>query len=211
MFLRRVGPLTGFLLILACGGEKKPDNRVVCLEGGPAVGRVGDCDIPKPSFRYAVMLSRGAGGQDRALHSLFEREILAQGALEAGDAPASASEVQQRIAAGEALLLGQRMSSPPWFEEGSFSMRGLKDWVGSLGLTMDEFVAEQRREMLAQRMRERVGGAAPDPVKVEAWRSKRCDELLGRGRISVVPEVSTDFQPCAPPPLAIDPGALNLE
>jgi hypothetical protein len=193
--------LSGALLVVlvACGNAKDARS-VACLDvGKQAIGHVGACDLGMTSYRYAVLLAGERAARGRALAALVDRELLAQAALEAGDTPASSGDLLRRVAAGDVRLLGAPMEHAPWVVDGGFDKRALDDFVGSLSITIDDFAAEQGRELLADKMRQRIAGTPPDPGKVLAWLAKRCHDLAARGQITLESAAAGGYQPCAPP------------
>lgn len=141
-----------------------------CAPSTTYVAKVGDVEISDASFRFAVnALDVGASGararamrvREQIMDGLIERELLAQAAAERGFT-ISDEEVEERIAKGEMYLLGNRWPGQLiYFKDGVFDYDLLERYVRSRSLpSVAAFVNEQRREMLAQKMRELLAMSA---------------------------------------------------
>ncbi|MFH0903364.1 MAG: peptidylprolyl isomerase [Pseudomonadota bacterium] len=151
VFIISFGPQAG------SGGSGCATNKVYAA-------RVGSADISHASFRYGLLglnygsssgaKARRARVKERVMDRLIERELLAQAAEEAGFRLDQA-EIEKRIAAGEAYILGIRLPGEMiYFQDGRFDYDYLKRYARSLDLpTVAHFIAEQKREVLAQEMR----------------------------------------------------------
>jgi hypothetical protein len=141
------------------------------------------------SFRFAYSMLGHVGGsgvarREAAVNALIARELLAQGAQEVGDRPPGRSEVEKRIAKGELYFMG-RVPAESVYREGTFDHDTFVRFADNAGVSVNALVAEQGREMLAQKMRDRLG--APD--QVNAWLTERCKRAQAAGRLSIIPEV----------------------
>lgn len=132
--------------------------------GAPAAyaGHVGDDDISASSWRFAVNgLGIGSDGTDpkeqaqrhQAIDLLIERELLAQGAAEAGF-KVSTEMVNHAISHGDFYLLGFQQQAPYFDADGAFSYDILEDFIRRLGLSeVDQYIEQQRLELAANFMR----------------------------------------------------------
>ncbi len=136
-FGQQVGPD-----MLSCGGSKIIPLKV---QGTP---------VKDVSFRYAYELTGQLdNGRRRAFDALVERELLAQAAEDAGFRVGD-EQVNEWIKNGEFLHNGIKRYGP-WFRQGAFDYEILKNVSYSLGgLTVETFIAEQKREHLANLQRE---------------------------------------------------------
>lgn len=209
---RRMLAILSLVLLVGCGkkaaapgGATAAAPRVDCLTGEAVAGHIGACPITKASWRFAMTFLRPRGAKNRAhvMDALIARELLAQGAQEAGVPAVDKRAAMERIAKGELYVLGQRLGGDVVFSDGpeegdrQFSARKFADLAGRLGLSMDELVAEQGREYLAAAMRTNLATSA----KQAAWLTDQCRRGLDAGRIAVVKEVLADdsYVPCATP------------
>ena len=95
--------------------------------------------------------------REMVMDGLIERELLAQAAAADGFT-LSTEEVQERIAKGEYYVIGQRQTLVD--ENTKFDYARLERYAQQLGLgSVDGFIAEQKREMLAQKYRELLLGS----------------------------------------------------
>jgi hypothetical protein len=75
------------------------------------------------SFRLGYSMLAGGGRDSRRLavvDALIARELLAQGAQEAGDKPLGRGEIEKRIAKGELFVMGGRVPAEVVYREGTF-------------------------------------------------------------------------------------------
>jgi peptidyl-prolyl cis-trans isomerase D len=157
VFIVSFGPQSGQ------GGCSSSTKRAVKVNGHT---------IEESTWRYALLTyGQGAANGERARRSqirekvmdgLISRELLAQAAEKAGFR-VSDDEVGERLAKGEVILLNRRYNSGPHFEgdpkKGEtprFTRSALERFArGVLGLpSVTAFIDEQKREMLAQKMRD---------------------------------------------------------
>lgn len=91
---------------------------------------------------------------------ILQRELLAQAAENLGFR-VSTDLVNEKIKNGEWYMLGYRVDGHNWFfDEGVFSFSRLEGAARQLGLpNVDQFVEEQRRELMAETMRGLILGS----------------------------------------------------
>lgn len=147
-------------------GPQSGQTGAGCMPRSSYAAKVGGRTISEHSWRF-YMNARGMPTaandltqrrrREEVMDKLIERELLAQAAEEAGFTLSDAG-VEARIAKGEFYLLGMRFPEEfgiPYFVDGRFDYDALHTYAQRLGLPdVNHFVDEQRREMLAQRMRE---------------------------------------------------------
>jgi hypothetical protein len=183
----------------ACGSSGTDKPKPSCIDAGDhPIGHVGACDLSIKSWRY-VYNSVGPVGHDvrvrEAVARLVERELLAQGALDAGEPAPSAKDVEKRLVDGDHFA---NMGHVPWIDErGSFDFHGFDDYVHMLGVTRNDFVAELGREQLAEAMVHRIAPKPADELdKVEAWVHKRCAEVKAAGAIAIDANLAPGVESC---------------
>ena len=129
--------------------------------------RVGSSDLNMSAFRLAFNLSRGGSRGERttsALHALILRELLAQGA-EARGIKVDDAVVDASIKDGYVYLDAVRQDAKGAFfqkvdDAYFFNFTAFKNWVSSLGLTINSFTAQQKREIQASLMADILLGDA---------------------------------------------------
>src|SRR5262249_38708139 len=140
----------------------------------------------KNSFRYGFMLVGGAqipaqmAKRDRlkemVMDKLIERELLAREADRLGYVVTD-DEVEDQIAEAKIIGLGATHTVPRLQKDGKFNYDSFKTFLQfDLGLTPKSFVAEQKKELLAARMRDllRAGvSVSTDEVKTDFLRRGR--------------------------------------
>jgi peptidyl-prolyl cis-trans isomerase D len=150
--------------------------------------KVGGQVISNNNFRYGFLLSGGdryppkIARQERirelVMDKLIERELLASMADKLGFVVTD-DEVDDQIGDGKILTLGggAPISVPNLQKDGHFNYEAFKNFVRiTLQQTPNEFVGEQKKEMLAARVRNLVRSSvtvAPDEVKAEFIRRGR--------------------------------------
>lgn len=150
-------------------------------DDGPV--RVDRCAVPDRSVRFARAT---AGGDDAALDSLIDRELLAQAALAAGVREPSRSDIERAIRDGDALAMGAELPPGMFNDGGAFDYKRLIRFAQSFGLAdADAFVDEQIREHLAREMRGRI-------ADLPGWLAARC----AGAKIHVDPALAPSFVPC---------------
>jgi peptidyl-prolyl cis-trans isomerase D len=142
--------------------------------------------ITKNSFRYGFMLVGGAqipaqmAKRDRlkemVMDKLIERELLAREADRLGYVVTD-DEVEDQIAESKIIGLGATHTVPRLQKDGKFNYDSFKTFLQyDLGLTPKSFVAEQKKELLAARMRDllRAGvSVSTEEVKTDFVRRGR--------------------------------------
>jgi parvulin-like peptidyl-prolyl isomerase len=142
--------------------------------------------ITQNSFRYGFMLAGGAqipapmAKRDRlkemVMDKLIERELLAAEADRLGYVVTD-EEVEDQIADSKIIGLGAVHTVPRLQKDGKFNYDSFKTFLQyDLGLTPKSFVAEQKKELLANRLRDlmRAGvSVSTDEVKADFVRRGR--------------------------------------
>jgi peptidyl-prolyl cis-trans isomerase D len=144
--------------------------------------------ISNNNFRYGFLLSGGdryppkIAKQERikelVMDRLIERELLTGMAAELGFVVTD-DEVDDQIGDGKIMTLGGGVpiSVPNMQKDGHFNYEAFKNFVRiSLQQSPNEFVAEQKKEILAARVRNLVRSSvtvSPDEVKAEFVRKGR--------------------------------------
>jgi peptidyl-prolyl cis-trans isomerase D len=136
--------------------------------------RVGNNSLSEQDFRFAYLAV--TQGQTRApqlrelvMHGLIDRELLAQQAEKLG-IDVSQKEVEDMIAEGRMIVIGYpRNVEGLVFKNGKFDYEKLKAMSqNQLGVSVLHFIEIERRELLAEKMRELLRLSAkvsPDEVK----------------------------------------------
>jgi peptidyl-prolyl cis-trans isomerase D len=109
---------------------------------------------------------------------LIDREIMASEAERAGFV-VSDEEVEDFIAESKLIGLGREQKAPVFEQDGVFSHEAFRKFVQfQLGMTPRSFIEQQRREMLANRMRESLrAGVAVSPVEVKDDWMRQADQV----------------------------------
>ncbi|MBI5481969.1 MAG: SurA N-terminal domain-containing protein [Deltaproteobacteria bacterium] len=107
--------------------------------------------------------------KERIMSKLIERELFAQEAEKLG-LTVSERDVEEMLEDGRMVVLGVRQNVRGWiFKKDVFDKALLERFVQfQLNMSLKRFVEEERREMLAERMRELVRGSikvSPDEVR----------------------------------------------
>jgi len=148
--------------------------------------QVAGATITQNSFRYGFMLVGGAqipapmAKRDRlkelVMDKLIERELLAAEADRLGYVVTD-EEVEDQIADSKIIGLGAVHTVPRLQKDGKFNYDSFKTFLQyDLGLTPKSFVAEQKKELLANRLRDlmRAGvSVSTDEVKSDFVRRGR--------------------------------------
>jgi peptidyl-prolyl cis-trans isomerase D len=148
--------------------------------------KVGSQTITSNNFRYGFMLMGGgqkapkAAQQERlketVMDLLIERELLVETADKLGFV-VTEEEVEDEIAESRLTLLGAQRVFPRLQKDGKFNYEAFKMFVQfELGMTPKAFLAEQRKELMAARVRNllREGvNVSDDEVKNEFVRKNR--------------------------------------
>jgi peptidyl-prolyl cis-trans isomerase D len=142
--------------------------------------------ITQSSFHYAFMLAGGAqippqmAKRDRlketVMDKLIEREIMAAEAERLG-LVVTDDQVEDQIADAKIVGLGQPHTVPRLLKDGKFNYDSFKTFIQfELGVTPKSFVAEQKKEMLALRVRDLMRASvtvSADELKTEFIRKNR--------------------------------------
>ena len=164
----------------SCGG-RGPESTV---EGAKVKGRL----LTRQDYLYGMMM---VGAQNippqRAkmmrLHEtimdmLIDREIMAAEAERAGFRVTD-EEVEDFIAESKIIGLGREQKATIFEENGIYSHERFKKFVQfQLGMTPRAFIEEQRRELLANRMRDSLrAGVAVSPAEVKEEWVRQADQV----------------------------------
>ena len=148
--------------------------------------KVGGQTITSNNFRYGFMLMGGgqkppkAAQQERlketVMDLLIERELLVETADKLGFV-VTEEEVEDEIAESRLTLLGAQRVFPRLQKDGKFNYESFKMFVQfELGMTPKAFLAEQRKELMAARVRNLLResvAVSDDEVKNEFVRKNR--------------------------------------
>jgi peptidyl-prolyl cis-trans isomerase D len=109
---------------------------------------------------------------------LIDREIMASEAERAGFRVTD-EEVEDFIAESKLIGLGREQKAPVFEQDGVFSHEAFRKFVQfQLGMTPRSFIEQQRREMLANRMRDSLrAGVAVSPVEVKDDWTRQADQV----------------------------------
>ncbi len=136
-----------------------------CSPARSYVAKVNREELSESSWRFAFLAlnpggtsgarARNSRAKETVMDGLLQREMLAEAAGTAGF-HLSDDEVESRIAKGEMYILGRRGNGEEiYFQDGHFDYDRLERFVKNLGLAnVQQFIDEQRHEMLAEKMRE---------------------------------------------------------
>lgn len=125
------------------------------------------------SWRFGMAALRGGTSKvlrsQRVLDALLQRELLAQAAEEAGFR-VTTEMATEAISEGKFLIFGQEVDGKNiYFRDGYFDYDLLLAQVNAMGLpSIDQFIAEQQREMQAKMMRDlllRGSVASPEEAR----------------------------------------------
>jgi parvulin-like peptidyl-prolyl isomerase len=164
-----------------------PQSRGVTCEAATAddhyAAKVAGHQISKNDFRFGYMFMGGAraGAQvakqqhlkELVMDKLIERELLAAEAERLGYV-ISDDEVENQLGDLKYVGLGYPGGGQNMTKDGKFNYDAFKNFVQyGLGLTPDGFIEEQKKELLAQRMRELLRNSvtvSPSEVKADFQR-----------------------------------------
>ncbi|HWN66058.1 MAG TPA: peptidylprolyl isomerase, partial [Haliangium sp.] len=156
-------------------GSQADVNMAGC-GGGPSSYAmvVNDQDVSVHSWRFGMATLRAGAAKaqraQRVLDSLLEREILAQAARDAGFHVTS-DMATEMISEGKFLILGMPVDGKGmYYRNGYFDYSLLQAQVNAMGLpSVDQFIAEQQRELEAEMMRDLLlRGAVASPEEARA-------------------------------------------
>jgi peptidyl-prolyl cis-trans isomerase D len=154
-----------------------------CTPGGGGTAyaaKVAGSTLTEQDFRFAYLalggtqlpsqLARERHLKEFVMDKLIERELFAQEAERLGFA-VSAKEVEDMIADGRMILMGMPRRVDYVLKDGKFDYERFKMVAqNQLGVTVVRFIEIQRREVLAEKVRELMKTAtkvSPDEVKAE--------------------------------------------
>jgi peptidyl-prolyl cis-trans isomerase D len=130
--------------------------------------KVGGGSITNNDFRYGFMLSGGAQVpakiarqehlKEMVMDKLIERELLAAEAERLGFV-ATEEQVEDQIAEAKIIGLGTTHTVPRLMKDGKFNYESFRTFLQyELGVTPKSFIAEQKKELLALRVRDLLRG-----------------------------------------------------
>jgi peptidyl-prolyl cis-trans isomerase D len=166
----------------SCGGRGRTAQ--VDIEGARVKGQL----LTRQDYMYGMMM---VGAQNippqRAkmmrLHEtimdmLIDREIMASEATKAGFR-VSDEEVEDFLGESKLIGLGREQKATIFDDDGKFSYEHFRKFVQyQMGMTPRAFIEEQRREMLANRMRESLrAGVAVSPEEVKEEWLRQADQV----------------------------------
>jgi peptidyl-prolyl cis-trans isomerase D len=175
------------VFVISFGPQSQGATCDQSMDDAPYAAKVGGQVISNNAFRYGFLLEGGdrvppkmakqARLKEMVLDKLIERELLATMADKLGFV-VSDDEVDDQIGDGTIMRLGgAAVSVPQLKKDGQFSYEAFKTFVRmNLQQTPNAFVEEQKKEMLASRVRNLVRSSAtvsPDEVKAEFIRKNR--------------------------------------
>jgi len=148
--------------------------------------KVAGDNISTNDFRYGFLLIGGSQVpvqqakaqrlKETVMDKLIERELLAQEAERLGYA-VTEDEVEDLIGDSKIIGLGYPRTVPQMQKEGKFNYDSFKNFVSfQLGVTPKSFIEEQKRELLASRVRDLLRGSvivSPEEVKADFVRRGR--------------------------------------
>src|SRR5262245_20036810 len=170
------------VFIINFGPQSRGSSCDQAMNDDQYAARVGGQVISNNTFRYGFMLSGGDRYppkmakqeqiKERVMDQLIERELLNRMASELGFV-VSEDEVEDQLGDGKIMTLGGGfpISVPMLQKDGHFNYEAFKNFVRiQLQQTPNAFVAEQKKELLAARVRNLVRSSvsvSPDEVKAE--------------------------------------------
>ncbi len=175
------------VFVISFGPQSQGATCDQSMDDSPYAAKVGGQIISNNAFRYGFLLEGGdrvppkiakqARVKEMVMDKLIERELLATMADKLGFV-VSDDEVDDQIGDGTIMRLGgAALSVPQLKKDGQFSYEAFKTFVRmNLQQTPNAFVDEQKKEMLASRVRNLVRSSvtvSPDEVKAEFIRKNR--------------------------------------
>jgi len=155
------------VFVISFGPQSQGATCDQSMDDSPYAAKVGGQIISNNTFRYGYLLETGdrvppkmakqARLKEAVLDKLIERELLATMADKLGFV-VSDDEVDNQIGDGTIMRLGgAAVSVPNLQKDGRFSYDAFKNFVRmNLQQTPNAFVEEQKKEMLASRVRNLV-------------------------------------------------------
>jgi hypothetical protein len=169
-----------FIIIIATFiltfGTQSDVNMSSCTGSGSSshVMDVDDGPVSVHSWRFGMTALRGGTNKvlrsQRVLDALLQRELLAQAAEEAGF-HVTTEMATEAIRDGKFLVLGMPVDGKAmYYRNGYFDYDMLLAQVNAMGLpSVDQFIAEQRRELQAEVMRDLLlRGSVASPEEARA-------------------------------------------
>ncbi len=154
------------------------------LEGAKVNGRL----LSRQDYMYGLMMvgvqnippqrAKMMRIHEAVMDMLIDREIMAGEAERAGFR-VSDEEVEDFLAESKIMGLGREQKASIFDEDGKFSYEHFRKFVQyQLGMTPRSFIDEQRRELLASKMREALrSGVAVSPVEVKDDWVRQADQV----------------------------------
>jgi peptidyl-prolyl cis-trans isomerase D len=126
--------------------------------------------------QYPAQIAKQQRLKETVMDKLIERELLAQEAERLGYI-VTEEEVEDLIAEAKMVGLGYPRAVPRLNKDGKFNYEAFKNFVQfELGVTPKSFIEEQKKELLASRVRDLLRGSvtvSPEEVRAEFVRKGR--------------------------------------
>jgi peptidyl-prolyl cis-trans isomerase D len=166
------------------GGCNRGREARTTVEGAKVKGHL----LSRQDYMYGLMM---VGAQnfppqrakmmrvhETVMDMLIDREILASEAERAGFR-VSDEEVEDFIAEGKIIGLGREQKAGAFEQDGKFSYESFRKFVQyQMGMTPRGFIEEQRRELLANRMRDALrAGVAVSAAEVKEDWTRQADQV----------------------------------
>jgi peptidyl-prolyl cis-trans isomerase D len=166
----------------SCGGRGRGGQPNI--EGARVKGRL----LTQADYMYGMMM---VGAQsippqrakmmrlhETVMDMLIDREIMASEAERAGFRVTD-EEVEDFLGESKIIGLGREQKATIFDQDGKFSYEHFRKFVQyQMGMTPRSFIEEQRREMLANRMRESLrAGVAVSPTEVKEEWLRQADQV----------------------------------
>jgi peptidyl-prolyl cis-trans isomerase D len=154
----------------SCEQSMKDDHQAATVDGR---------SVTSNDFRYGFLVMGGAGYpaqeakrqrlKETVMDKLIERELLAREAERLGYS-VSDEQVEDQIAEAKLIGLGYPRTIPRMQKDGKFNYESFKSFVQyELQVTLPAFIEEQRKELLAARVRDLLRGSVTvSPTEVKA-------------------------------------------
>ena len=166
------------------GGCDRRKSAQPSIEGA----RVKDHQLSRQDYMYGMMM---VGAQnippqrakmmrlhETVMDMLIDREIMASEAERAGFR-VSDEEVEDFLGESKIIGLGREQKATVFDQDGKFSYENFRKFAQfQMGMTPRGFIEEQRREMLANRMRDSLrAGVAVSPAEVKEEWMRQADQV----------------------------------